>query len=179
MTRAELPPPRDLFGPAQAGAIKDLLQSIFIAELLKPSRCLWLAFGWISDIEVIDNQSRQFAALQPDWPATGIRLSQVIDAIAARGGNIAFVLRDVEHNRYFLERLASVRERHPNQIKVALDADVHNKGILSDDFLLSGSMNLTYSGITVNEEHLTLRTDSPSVEEWRVVLERQWGEHLA
>lgn len=178
MTQSELRPPRDLFGPAQASAIKDLLQSIFTAELLKPSRRLWLAFGWISDIEILDNQARQFAALQPDWPTSGIRLSQVIDAIAARGGHIAFVLRDVEHNKYFLEKLAAIRERHPGQIKVTLDADVHKKGILGDDFLLSGSMNLTYSGITVNEEHVTLRTDPPSVEEWRVVLEQKWGEHL-
>jgi phosphatidylserine/phosphatidylglycerophosphate/cardiolipin synthase-like enzyme len=55
---------------------------------------------------------------------------------------------------------------------------LHNKGILGDDFLLSGSMNLTFSGITVNEEHLTLRTDTASVEEWRVVLERKWSELL-
>ncbi|SAK87901.1 hypothetical protein AWB82_06076 [Caballeronia glebae] len=171
-------PPRDLFGPAQAGAIKDLLQSIFVAELLKPSRRLWLAFGWISDIEILDNQARQFAALQPDWGAGGVRLSQVVEAIAARGGNVAFVLRDVEHNRYFLEKLASIRERYPSQVKVVMDADVHKKGILGDDFLLSGSMNLTFSGITVNEEHLTLRTDPASVEEWRVVLEQKWGELL-
>lgn len=167
--------PRDLFGPGQTEAIRDLLQSLFIAELLRPSHQLWLAFGWISDIEVLDNRARQFASLQPDWPATGIRLSAVITALIERGGAVALVLRDVEYNRIFIERVKSIRARYPARLRVALDADVHEKGILGDDFLLSGSMNLTFNGITVNDEHLTLRTDRASVEEWRLVLEQKWG----
>lgn len=35
-------------------------------------------------------------------------------------------------------------------------------------------MNLTYNGVTVNDEHLTLRTDTASVEEWRLVMEQNW-----
>lgn len=167
--------PRDLFGPGQASAIQDLLQSIFVAELLQPSQRLWFAFGWISDIEILDNRSRQFSALQPDWPASGIRLSAVIETILVRGGKIAMVLRDVEHNRIFFNRLSSLKAKFSTQLMFALDADVHEKGLLGDDFLLSGSMNLTYNGISVNDEHLTLRTDKPSVEEWRLVIEKKWG----
>lgn len=165
---------RDLFGPGQTGAIRDLLQSIFVAELLKPSQRLWLAFGWISDVEILDNRARQFGALQPDWPSTTIRLSHVLAALANRGGDIALVLRDVEHNRGFINRLDAVRRRFPHRIRYALGDDVHKKGILGDDFLLNGSMNLTFNGITVNDEHLTLRTDLASVEEWRVVMEEKW-----
>lgn len=176
---SEHTPPRDLFGPGQATAIRDLLQSLFVAELLQPSRRLWLAFGWISDIEILDNRARQFSALQPDWPATGIRLSAVIEALLVRGGSVALVLRDVEHNRIFISRLSSLRTKYPTRLKVAIDADVHDKGLLGDDFLLSGSMNLTFNGITVNDEHLTLRTDRASVEEWRLVLEQKWGGLLA
>lgn len=176
---SEHTPPRDLFGPGQATAIRDLLQSLFVAELLQPSRRLWLAFGWISDIEILDNRARQFSALQPDWPATGVRLSTVFEALLVRGGSVALVLRDVEHNRVFISRLSSLRTKYPTRLKVAIDADVHDKGLLGDDFLLSGSMNLTFNGITVNDEHLTLRTDRASVEEWRLVLEQKWGGLLA
>jgi hypothetical protein len=171
-------PPRDLFGPGQTGAIRDLLQSLFIAELLQPSHRLWLAFGWISDVEILDNTARQFAPLHPDWPATGIRLSTVLKALIDRGGKVALVLRDVEHNRVFVERLKQIRTQYPARLQVVLEADVHEKGILGDDFLLSGSMNLTFNGITVNDEHLTLRTDRASVEEWRLVLEQKWGGHF-
>ena len=172
------PQPRDLFGPGQSTAIQDLLQSLFVSELLHPSRKLWIAFGWISDIVVLDNRSRQFAPLQPDWPATDIRLSTVLEALVARGGAVALVLRDVEHNRIFLEKIAALRKRYPYQLRVALDVDVHEKGLVGDDFLLSGSMNLTYNGITKSDEHLTLRTDRASVEEWRLVLEQKWGGSL-
>lgn len=170
---------RDLFGPEQTGAIRDLLQSLFIAELLQPSSCLWLAFGWISDIEVIDNRARQFTALQPDWPANGIRLSQFMTALVEAGGRISLVLRDVDHNRQFINIIRLMRDRFPGQVKVAMGAEVHDKGILGDDFLLSGSMNLTYNGVTINDEHLTLRTDMASVQEWRLTLEQKWGRALA
>jgi hypothetical protein len=170
---------RDLFGPGQTGAIRDLLQSLFVAELMQPSSCLWLAFGWISDIEVIDNRARQFSPLRPDWPAAGIRLSQVIAALVEGGGNIALVLRDIEHNRQFIDRIKPLRVNNPDQIRVAQGAVVHDKGILGDDFLLSGSMNLTFNGVTVNDEHLTLRTDMASVQEWRLAMDRKWGKVLA
>ena len=171
--------PRDLFGPGQTGAIRDLLQSLFVAELLKPSRQLWLVFGWISDIEILDNRARQFSSLKPDWPTAGIRLSTVIEELIEKGGAVALVLRDVEHNRIFIDRLRRICERHPKKLQYVLESDVHEKGILADDFLLSGSMNLTFNGIAVNDEHITLRTDKASVEEWRLVLEQKWGGKLA
>jgi phosphatidylserine/phosphatidylglycerophosphate/cardiolipin synthase-like enzyme len=170
---------RDLFGPEQTGAIRDLLQSLFVMEVLRPSSRLWLAFGWISDIEVIDNRARQFAALQPDWPASGIRLSQLMSALVEAGGEIALVLREIDHNRQFIDAIQPLRARFPDQVKVAMGAVVHDKGILGDDFLLSGSMNLTYNGVTVNDEHLTLRTDMASVQEWRLALEQKWSKALA
>lgn len=174
----ETVPPRDLFGPGQTGAIRDLLQSLFVAELLQPSRRLWLAFGWISDVEILDNRSRQFASFNPDWPTTGIRLAAVLTALIERGGTVAIILRDVEHNRIFVEKLKPLKARYPDRLSVAMHADVHDKGILGDDFLLSGSMNLTFNGITVNDEHLTLRTDRASVEEWRLVLVQKWSSTL-
>lgn len=170
---------RDLFGPEQTGTIRDLLQSLFITELVRPSSCLWLAFGWISDIEVIDNRARQFAALQPDWPASGIRLSHLLAALVEAGGKIALVLRDIDHNRQFVDAIHPLRERFPDQVKVAMDRSVHEKGIVGDDFLLSGSMNLTHNGVTINGEHLTLRTDLASVQQWRLTLEQKWGKALA
>lgn len=173
------PASRDLFGPEQTGAIRDLLQSLFINELLHPSSRLWLAFGWISDIEIIDNRARQFAALQPDWPASGIRLSRVLAAVVEAGGNIALIVRDIDHNLQFIDAIQPLRVRFPEQVKVAVGSVVHDKGILGDDFLLSGSMNLTYNGVTVNDEHLTLRTDMASVQEWRLALEQKWGKALA
>ena len=60
---------RDLHGPTQSRAIRDLFQSLFVAELINPSPKLWLFFAWISDVEILDNSARQFAVLEPDWPS--------------------------------------------------------------------------------------------------------------
>lgn len=169
---------RDLFGPGQGTAIRDLLQSLFAAELLSPSRRLWLLFGWISDIALIDNRARQFSALQPDWPASEIRLSSILNALLDKGGSIVLVLREVKHNLEFVDRIAPLQAQYPDRLRLHLAPDVHDKGILGDDFLVSGSMNLTFNGITVNDEHLSLRTDPASIEEWRMTLEQKWKEIL-
>jgi len=169
---------RDLFGPGQSRAIRDLLQSLFVAELVRPSRRLWLIFGWVSDIEILDNRARQFSPLEPDWPASGIRLSSVLRALVERGTNVVVIARDVEHNRLFLNQLSSLCNDIQDGLVIALKPEVHEKGILGDDFLLSGSMNLTHNGVNTNDEHLTLRTDLASVEEWRVSLEQKWAELL-
>jgi hypothetical protein len=172
------PPARDLHGPAQSRAVRDLLQSLFAAELLQPSPKLWLFFAWISDVEIIDNSARQFAALEPDWPATQIRLSRVLDALLARGAEIRLVIREEGHNDYFIARLNALKARHGDKVRWAIEKSFHAKGILGADYFLSGSMNLTLSGISVNGEHLVLRTDPASIAEQSVQLEAQWEDRV-
>ena len=46
-----------LFGPEQSDAILDLLQSIFVTEIISPSPKLSFFFGWMSDVEIINNEA--------------------------------------------------------------------------------------------------------------------------
>lgn len=171
-------PSRDLHGPDQARGIRDLFQSLFAAELLSPSSKLWLFFAWISDIEILDNSARRFAAVEPDWPAAPIKLSQVLSALLARGTQVRLVIREHGHNEYFIVRLQSLKERFGNQLKWVVERDFHAKGLLGDDYFLSGSMNLTFNGISVNGEHLILRTDPAAIAEQAEQLHLQWEERL-
>lgn len=166
---------RDLTGPGQTRAIRDLLQSLFAIELLRPSRRLWIGFGWISDIEILDNQARQFSALQPDWPATQIRLSAVLEALAAKGCEVVVLVRDHVWNQSFIDKMRALSHL---PIRVIIAPDFHEKGLLGDDYVLSGSMNLTWSGVTVNDEHILLRTDPASVAERRLQLQEKWEPYL-
>lgn len=168
------PPARDLHGPGQSRAVRDLLQSLFAAELIHPSPKLWLFFAWISDVDVIDNSARHFAGLEPDWPGTQIRLSQVLDALLGRGAQIRLVIREEGHNDYFIARLTALKARHGDNIRWAIEQSFHAKGMLGSDYFLSGSMNLTLNGVSVNGEHLVLRTDPASIAEQSVQLESQW-----
>lgn len=167
-------PARDLHGPAQSRAVQDLIQSLLVAELIKPSKKLWIFFAWISDVEVIDNAGRQFAALEPDWPALKIRLSLVIAALLRRGAEIRLIIREEGHNDYFISRLNMLKKKYDGQLKWVVAKDFHAKGLLGSDYFLSGSMNFTLNGITVNGEHLVLRTDPPSIAEQKVELETIW-----
>jgi hypothetical protein len=167
---------RDLTGPGQTRAIRDVLQSLFATELLRPSRRLWIGFGWISDIEILDNEARQFSALQPDWPAASIRLSAVIEAVANKGCDVVILIRDHANNRGFIERMRPLQQA--GLVRMIIAPDFHEKGLLGDDYVLSGSMNLTWNGVTVNDEHVLLRTDSAAVAERRLQLEEKWGAHL-
>ena len=171
-------PTRDLHGPAQARSVRDLFQTLFAAELLSPSRKLWLFFAWISDVEILDNSARRFAALEPDWPAAPIRLSQVLGALLARGTLVRLVIREHGHNEFFLSRLRTLKEQYGEQLKWTVERDFHAKGLLGDDFFLSGSMNLTFSGISINGEHLVLRTDPAAIAEQAEQLDLQWEGQL-
>jgi hypothetical protein len=165
---------RDLHGPAQSRAVRDLFQSLFVAELINPSPKLWLFFAWISDVEIIDNSAREFAALEPDWPAAPVRLSQVLRALLSRGVQIRLVIREDGHNDFFITRLQTLKTRYGNLIKWRVEKSFHAKGLLGADYFLSGSMNLTLNGISINGEHLVLRTDPAIVGEQFIELETRW-----
>lgn len=172
-------PSRDLHGPAQSRAVRDLFQNLFVAELIHPSPKLWLFFAWISDVEIIDNSAREFAALEPDWPAAPIRLSQVLRALLARGVDIRLVIRADGHNDYFIARLQTLKARYGDQIKWTVEKSFHAKGLLGADYFLSGSMNLTLNGISINGEHLVLRTDPSAIAEQSIELESRWEGQMA
>ena len=165
---------RDLHGPTQSRAIRDLFQSLFVAELINPSPKLWLFFAWISDVEILDNSARQFAALEPDWPAAPIRLSQVLQALLSRGVQVRLIIREHGHNEYFTAKLQSLKARYGDLVKWTIEKSFHAKGLLGADYILSGSMNLTLTGISVNGEHLVLRTDPAAVAEQAIELESRW-----
>ena len=171
-------PTRDLHGPSQARGVRDVFQSLFSAELVSPSPKLWLTFAWISDVEIIDNSARRFSALEPDWPSAPIRLSQVLGALLARGSQIRLVIREHGHNEYFIARLRSLKAVYGDLLKWTVGKDFHAKGLLGADYFLSGSMNLTKSGISVNGEHLVLRTEPAVVAEQFEQLDLQWEGQL-
>jgi hypothetical protein len=168
-------PDRDLFlGPTRI--VPNLfLQSLFITELLFPSERLWICSAWITDIEVLDNRARQFAALAPSWPAAPIRLSGVVEALLERNSSVVVIVNEEEHNNAFVRILKPQQEKHPRRCCVLREKNLHEKGIHGDHFTLDGSMNFTFNGVTINEEHLVYRTSPAAISERLLELERRWG----
>jgi hypothetical protein len=153
--------------------VPDLLQALFVAELLQPSRCLWLVSPWISDIPVLDNRAGGFSSLEPGWPRAGVRLSQVLHRLLRQGTAVVIASRPLEHNRALRERLQGEAAGLPLALPQA--EELHAKGILGDGYFLSGSMNFTSNGITLNEEVLTYITDPAEVARQHVLFQDRWG----
>ena len=169
---------RDIYSRRSADLPSDLLQSLFLAELLFPSFRVWISSPWISDFDLIDNSSRQFGALVPGWPAAPIRFSDVLRELLERGSEMVIISSHDPKNNEFLSRVEGLRDLYPGRVHILRENLVHEKGILTDHFTLSGSMNLTYQGINFNQEHLAYSHQPEAVYERRLVLESHWGNRL-
>lgn len=153
--------------------VPDLLQTIFISELINPSQCLWLVSPWISDISIIDNTANIFLCLEPLWSRSRIRLSQVLGTLASRGTSIHIATRPDAHNRSFIEAL-QVKSNGIN-CRIHTTEELHTKGILGDGYYFAGSMNFTYNGITINEEAVTYETSAEAIAEQKLIFTNRWG----
>lgn len=154
--------------------ITDLLQSIFVMELLQPSKSLWISSPWISDIDVIDNRSNQFISIEPDWANRQVSLSEVLVKLLELGTCIIVGLKDDPHNRAFATAL-NTRAVDSTNLRIIQRNLLHAKGLLGDRFYLSGSMNFTFSGISFNEEAVQFVTSPEEVALNRVSFIDKWG----
>lgn len=153
--------------------IPDLLQAIFVAEMIAPSGCLWVVSPWISDIPVIDNSTNGFQYLNMSWGREKIRFSKVLAGLAELGSTVHVATRPLPHNRGFVDRLTEGAAAR--RIRTHLVEDLHEKGILGDSFYLGGSMNFTFNGISINEEAVIYKTDPEVVAARRVAYKDRWG----
>ena len=169
---------RDIYSQRSADRPADLLQSLFIAELLFPSSRVWISSPWIVDFDLIDNSSRQLASLVPAWPATPIRFSDVLRELLERRSGIVIISNHDPKNADFLSRMESSRGSFPDRVHIFMENRVHEKGILTDNFTLDGSMNLTYQGVNLNQEHVRYSQQPEAIHERRLVLESHWGDRL-
>ena len=167
---------RDIRGPAQSRAIQDLIQGIFVSELMKPSDELWFSFAWISDIVIFDNSSRKFGSIEPDWPIGQIRLSRVLETLLSHGTQVFVIMRKHHSNDDFIEKLKQLEEIFGSKLQKRVKEKFHEKGLLGQNYFLSGSMNLTKSGISTNHERVYYTTDQSLISKERVTLRGFWKE---
>ena len=160
--------------------VKDLLQEIFVGELLTPSKCLWLISPWISNIDIINNQSGTFTTVDPTWGRRSIRLAEVVIKILSLGSHIVVATRPDTHNDTFLSCLKEYSNDIGAQTRLTTTKreKLHIKGILGDTYFLSGSMNITFNGIELLEEQVTFDIDKSAVGEAQLVFYENYGGRL-
>ncbi len=164
-----------------SGDAAALLSAVFAAELLAPSRCIWVVSPWISDVALIDNTANTFDALEAFGPRH-VRLSELLCTLGEAGSAIVVGTTDADSNEAFLSRLKGLfaDRRLVDLLTVDVDAsnELHEKAITTDDAVIVGSMNITRNGIFVREEYLELRTDEEFVARARMDAFDRFGGRL-
>jgi hypothetical protein len=155
-----------------------LLANLFAAELISPSKNIWLVSPWITDIKVIDNETGAFAALDR-WGPRGIRLAEVLATLAARGSAVIIGTTSDPHNDEFIAHLIGHARELGVESEVRISRDsldlLHVKAITGDDYALVGSMNITWYGVNLREEYLELRTEEDFVAQAKLDARERFG----
>ena len=174
---------RNVYTGSRDTSALDLLQSLFGVELLNPSKEVWICSPWITDTEIMDNTAGSFSTLMPNWPRTRIRLSKILQGFMEKGSRVFIVHNRDKNNNSFLDRINALSAFTPNKLKLIPAQDdettVHEKGILTDNFAIAGSMNITRSGITFNQEYVQYTTKQNDIGEraihYHTRYAAQWG----
>jgi hypothetical protein len=153
--------------------MREVLQLIFAAELLKPSKCLWIVSPWLRDIPILDNAAGTFTSLCPEFQTTDISLATVLRELINRGSQIVIATRPETGNLQVLDLL---RDREStNNLAMHERSELHAKGIVGDRVALFGSMNFTYNGLERLTEMLVLQTQPKEVENLRLLFRDEYG----
>lgn len=153
---------------------RELLQTMFVGEVLNKANKIWLVSPWVSNIIIIDNRSGNFDSLNPEWGRREIRLSDLLISLMTRGSEVVVVTRDVKENIAFLNSFNDLVKEHAlsEQVTVIRRNKLHTKGILLSKSQLMGSMNLTYFGLEINDESISFSIDLEDVSQTRLEFER-------
>ena len=153
-------------------AVRELLQVTFSAELLAPSRCIWLVSPWLRDLPVLDNTTGAFTALCPDLPRTDVRVSVVLRELMNRGTRVVIAVRPDAGNRQLVDALGGAQA---SELTFLERTELHAKGLVGDRYSLVGSMNFTFNGLERLTEMLIFQTDPSAVEQLRLAFRDEYG----
>jgi hypothetical protein len=134
--------------PGGGRELTELLQLIAVAELLRPSRRLWLAAPVLADAPVLDNRAGGFTALEPSWGEHPIGLLELLARNLAFGGEVIAVTADAADP--FLGSLRAAGGL--GRLTLRSHPSLAVQGIAGDDYFLAGALSWTPAGAAVAEE---------------------------
>lgn len=154
--------------------IRELLQLMLLGELLAPGgERAWLVSPWISNILLFDNRAGGFGSVNPEWGNREVRLVEVAVNLIARGTPLGIATSFDTHNDAFIATVIEAAEEAglSDQLLVVQRQHLHTKGVLLKRGLLTGSMNLTYNGLELNDEMVVYDTNAKTLAEARLNFE--------
>lgn len=172
-------PTMDVWANAANSHLRDLLSSALACVLMRSDwagHAVYVCSPWVSEFPVFDNRYGQFDALVPTARGSSrIGLADVLITLACRT-EVRIISKQTEATKQFI---AGSNFTGTNvQVRMA-GQELHEKGLLTPDFYLEGSMNITYSGFRVNKEKVSYHAGSDREVIQRIAtayaeLDRRW-----
>ncbi|MFI9811652.1 phospholipase D-like domain-containing protein DpdK [Saccharothrix variisporea] len=161
-------------GPKLRLSADTILADALLSELVAPGPVLWVVSAWISNVEVIDNTQGSFDDILGDDHMTHYRLVDVLAKLARSGTPVRVVTRPTTHNQLFVDQMKAIASDDAD-LAVVFDPVEHEKTVCGRDWMISGSMNFTASGIGANEESVRYVVDNVEVAQARIDFVARWG----
>jgi len=148
----------------------DTLVSFIALEAIKPSREIYIVSPWISNAPLINGVTQGLRDVFPFAITETIRLADVLGMFAWAGSKIRLIC-DPSTSRT-QELLAILGTR----VEYRALSDHHEKGFVTDNFYIHGSMNFTFNGIHINGECVRVTTDLPEISSALLAARSRWEE---
>ena len=159
--------------------LRGLLGSLLLTLMCAPrTERLWIASPWIEDLDLFDNTYGQLRGLLPDNQTSSLRLLPFLVALQAQGTDVRVLTHRRDARRPGRDHLAahflakSTDVLGPDRVRVS--SSRFDGFILSDTFVLSGSLELARSGIRIQERFAHISSDPARVSRGREGFDALW-----
>jgi hypothetical protein len=150
-------PSRDIWSPGSGTVLSDAIGSLLALILLRRDdpRPVYFSSPWITDFPLFRNHFREHAALFPRLADENeIWLSDYLVRLA-EDREVRVLASNNQYSQAFLaDKKLAIRNINARLAQ----GPYHEKGILGPDVYLEGSMNITFKGVFINKEKVTLHS---------------------
>ncbi|MEH7238857.1 phospholipase D-like domain-containing protein DpdK [Bacillus sp. JJ1562] len=150
--------------------LRDYLVSLFVAEAMNPSKELYLISPFLSNSPIIENKHDQYTDVFPLIKSKTIYLSDILTTLAWKGMSVRIICdNEREETKPLIHALR-------DQVEFRKLAQNHDKGLVTNNVYVHGSMNFTYSGIYVNKESIRTSNSNSEINEALIAFRQRWEE---
>lgn len=143
--------PQRLLGQGHntAHELTDMLEWIWLAELLAPGEELYLLAPMIDNAPLLDNSTGAFDALDPGWGRRSVRLLDLVLRLAASGQRIVLGTRAESRRLDFLGDLRASVQDHglENLVQVYELPWLLASGLLTSHGLIRGDLEFSFDAV--------------------------------
>jgi hypothetical protein len=150
--------------------LRDYLASLFVSEAINPSKELYLISPFLSNSPLLENKNNQYTDVFPLIKSKTIYLSDILSTLAWKGMKVRIICDDErEETKPFMQTLY-------NKVEFRKLEQNHDKGLVTSNIYVHGSMNFTYSGIYLNKESIRSTNKVSDINEALISFRQRWEE---